>query len=168
MILHYVGVDPGQKGGLCVVSRPEDSVAVTVQRAVPMPITKVNGKASLNTMALEDFFPHQPFIAVLEQVHAMPQQGVSSMFQFGRMYGAIEAMLDSTAYEIMYVSPRKWKGFYKLGAEKVDAILQADKMFGPLAMWHERGRSGGLNIERNSGVAEAALLGLYGVYHYAS
>ena len=167
MILHYVGVDPGQKGGLCVVRRAEDSAVAAVQRALPMPVARVNGKASLDTMKLEDFFPHQPFIAVLEQVHAMPKQGVSSMFQFGRMYGAIEAMLDSTAYEIMYVTPRKWKGFFRLGADKADAIRCADKLFGPLAQWHEPGRSGGLNIERNSGVAEAALLGLYGVYHCA-
>ena len=167
MILHYVGVDPGQKGGLCAVAREEERVIASVQRAMPMPIAKVDGKASLDTMKLDDFFPHQPFIAVLEQVHSMPKQGVASMFQFGRIYGAIEAMLDCTAYEIMYVAPRKWKGFFKLGAEKIDAINCADKLFGHRAHWHEPGRNGGLNIERNSGVAEAALLGLYGVYHYA-
>ena len=167
MILHYVGVDPGQKGGLAVVARQDDKPVAVVQRAVPMPVTKVNGKASLDTMALDDFFPHQPFVAVLEQVHAMPGQGVSSMFQFGRMYGAIEAVLDSSAAEIMYVPARKWKSFFRLGSDKRDAIMLADQKFGPLAMWHVPGRGGGLNVDRNSGVAEAALLGLYGVYHCA-
>ena len=84
------------------------------------------------------------------------------MFQFGRMFGAIEAMLDATAEEISYVWPRRWKKFFNIGADKQEAIACADSWFGIKEQWHRRGRNGGMMLDHNSGVAEATLLGLYG------
>lgn len=167
MIRYFVGVDPGAGGGLSIVFTNEDAKnRATFITARAMPTVGVDGKPTLDTKALETFFPHQPFVAILEQVGAMPGQGVSSMFQFGRMFGAIEAMLDATAEEIVYVRPRKWKNYYGIGADKQAAIDRADAEFGIKEQWHRRGRNGGLMLDHNSGVAEATLLALYGVRTY--
>ena len=165
MINYFIGVDPGANGGLAIIflSKSKDITFVTARS---MPTVKIDDKPSLDTRALENFFPHQPFIAVLEYVSAMPKQGVSSMFQFGRMFGAIEAMLDATAEEIIYVRPRKWKKYFDISADKEEAIRYADTRFGMKEPWHRSGRNGGKLLERNSGNAEAALLGLYGALNY--
>ena len=166
MINHFVGVDPGVSGGLSIVLGKDRKAKFLTVRS--MPTIKVDDKPTLNTMALETFFPHPPFVAILEHVGAMPKQGVSSMFQFGRMFGAIEAMLDATAVEIVYVRPRVWKGYFGLTADKWNAIERADQEFGRKEQWHRRGKNGGLMLDRNSGLAEAALLGLYGVQTYGN
>ena len=165
MINYHVGVDPGAKGGLSILCL-DNSKNLKFITAKSMPTLKVDGKATLDTRALETFFPHQPFIATLEQVAAMPHQGVSSTFQFGRMFGAIEAMLDATAEEINYVWAVRWKKHFGIGADKEQAIECADTHFGSREQWHRRGKNGGKMLDHNSGVAEATLLALYGVQTY--
>ena len=112
MINYFVGVDPGAAGGLAVVQKDSYGKAKFI-KARSMPTTKTSGKPSLDTRALETFFPHETFIAILEQVGARPGQGVSSMFQFGRMFGGIEAMLDATAKEIFYIWPQKMEKIFR-------------------------------------------------------
>ena len=165
MINYFVGVDPGAQGGLAILNLGKDK-EVKFVTAKSMPTLKVDGKSTLNTRALETFFPHQPFLATLEQVGAMPGQGVSSMFQFGRMFGSIEAILDATAEEINYVWPQRWKKYFGIGSDKEAAIAFADNYFGAKEQWHRRGKNGGKMLEHNSGIAEAALLALYGAIGY--
>ena len=161
---YFVGVDPGASGGVAIIYYFNGKNICT--QGMSMPIVKVDGKPTLDTHILKGFLPGIPFIAVLEQVAAMPGQGVSSMFQFGRMFGAVEAMLDNTAEEVIYVWPRRWKRYFKVGADKQDAIDCADYYFGKCPQWHQRGKRGGTMLASNSGVAEAALLGLYGVFNH--
>ena len=164
----FVGVDPGTEGGLVVLSAIKSSPDVgKILQGMLMPITFVDGKASLAAMKLYDFFPEGEFIGVLEQVGVMPKQGIVSAFQFGRLFGAIETMLDCTANEIVYVRPQRWKKYFDLlGTDKMAAINKASEIFGVNALWTTQGSSGRLSQSKNSGLAEAALIALWGKRHY--
>ena len=46
--------------------------------------------------------------AALEEVHAMPAQGVTSMFSFGRVYGFLIGLLVAHRIPFTLVTPRRW------------------------------------------------------------
>lgn len=98
----FLGIDPGLKGGLALLSE-RDGLLLE-----PMPT--VGGELDLAELArlLRDWAPDIR-IAYLERVHAMPKQGVSSMFTFGTAFGSVRAML--AAFQIPYelVLPRRWQ-----------------------------------------------------------
>lgn len=107
-----IGIDPGKKGGIAVFKYDEWKV-------FQMPLS---GK-DINEKELSDIFFNIPdraenIIACLEKVHAMPGQGVTSMFTFGMGYGILRGILS--AYEIPYrlVTPQAWKKVVLAGLSK--------------------------------------------------
>jgi hypothetical protein len=95
----YLGIDPGASGALAIISEVikvfdyEDSDALFW--------LKVIGEERLKG----DIDVH----AVIEKVNAMPKQGVSSMFKFGRNYGQWIGRLETLGIPFDYVTPQKWK-----------------------------------------------------------
>ena len=90
-------------------------------------------------------------VAWIEQVGAMPRQGVSSVWRFGEQVGALHMALAATKTPMRLVTPAKWKGFFGLSREK--------------------GLSRGVAMQRfadkfkrvkDDGRAEATLIALYG------
>jgi crossover junction endodeoxyribonuclease RuvC len=62
--------------------------------------------------------------AVMEFVHAMPGQGVCSMFSFGRSSGVADGALAlCVAVPVEQVSPQKWQGFFR---QRLDIPKGAD------------------------------------------
>ena len=51
---------------------------------------------------------------VVEQVNAMPGQGVTSMFNFGQTFGAIKGVCAALKLPIYFVRPSKWKKHFEL------------------------------------------------------
>ena len=51
---------------------------------------------------------------VVEQVNAMPGQGVTSMFNFGQTFGAIKGVCAALELPIFFVRPSKWKKYFEL------------------------------------------------------
>ena len=96
-----------------------------------------------------------PMWAVLERVGAMPGQGVTSMFSFGRSVGMIEGILAALAIPVSYVAPVKWKRAMQVPAGKDGARLRASQMMPAYAAeWR---------LKKHDGRAEAALIALYGM-----
>ena len=58
---------------------------------------------------------------VVEQVNAMPGQGVTSMFNFGQSFGAIKGVCAALELSIFFVSPSKWKKYFELINSSKDA-----------------------------------------------
>lgn len=164
----FLGVDPGQTGALAIVKSDVPGHCGIFLKGMQMPTVTVgkNKTKSLDNEKLMDFLPTKDFICILEHVSAMPGQGVSSTFQFGRMFGAIEAAMDMTAEEIIYVRPRVWKAYWSLGQDKQESLIRATELYGPCEDWMRRGRRGGMKLEENAGVAEAALLAAYGAVNH--
>ena len=53
-------------------------------------------------------------VVVVEQVNAMPGQGVTSMFNFGQSFGAIKGICAALNLPIFFVRPSKWKKYFEL------------------------------------------------------
>jgi crossover junction endodeoxyribonuclease RuvC len=89
----------------------------------------------------------------MEQVHSMPNQGVSSTFSFGRAVGVISAVCELTNYPFHLVSPQKWKKHFGLTADKNEALEKARELF-PKAR-------GTLKLKKDIHKAEALLIAEY-------
>ena len=74
-----------------------------------------------------------PDVAVIEKVHAMPKQGVTSSFRFGQALGTIEGVLGALLIPVEYVTPQAWKKHFRLTANKDDARLRAIQKWPRLA-----------------------------------
>ena len=95
---------------------------------------------------------HPIDVSIIEKVHAMPRQGVTSSFQFGRSFGGIETLGYLFSKRVDYVAPAIWKKFLGLGPSKKESLDLARLKFGDSDLW---------NVKSNDGIAEAALLTLY-------
>jgi len=89
---------------------------------------------------------------VIESVHAMPKQGVSSTFSFGRGLGIWEGVLSALGIPYEFVTPQRWKKEMMggMGKDKSASRLRAMQLFPQL--------SDQLNLKKHDGRAEALLL----------
>ena len=94
-----LGIDPGQSGGLAFLSDQTSSDFVAVY---PMP------ESLRDTADIIEEYHHKIVLAVLENVHSMPKQGVSSTFKFGKSAGFLEGLLVGMRIPYELVSPQKW------------------------------------------------------------
>jgi crossover junction endodeoxyribonuclease RuvC len=111
-----IGIDPGFTGAVSFVDGQDVDV-------FDIPVFEVvSGKkkkkyvdiAELHTM-LASFSPE---MVVIEKVHAMPGQGVTSMFRFGECYGILQAVVTCCGYPKTFVTPRTWKKHFGLNSDK--------------------------------------------------
>ena len=65
----------------------------------------------------------------MELVGAMPGQGVTSMFNFGKSFGYIEGVLQALQIPYQLISPRAWKKEFRLNSDKENSIEVGKKLF---------------------------------------
>ena len=118
---YYIGVDPGKSGGLAVIT-PGGSVKVTV-----MPIA--GDEVSIAALAdwVRKYCMNDMCVthACIEKVHAMPKQGVTSMFKFGFVTGVVHGVLGTYRIPIHLVTPHAWKSKVLKGTKKDKAAAAA-------------------------------------------
>jgi len=95
-----LGIDPGKSGGLATIGEATGHVL-----AWKMPPTE-RDLWSMFTNGAE--LRHGGF-AYIEKVHAMPGQGVTSMFSFGQNYGMLRAFLIAAGIPFEEVTPQAWQ-----------------------------------------------------------
>lgn len=100
----YIGVDPGASGGLCSIATTPDS-RVKIVNLVPMPKTEILVYDWISKWSVGS----SQGIALIEEVHAMPGNGVSGMFKFGMSYGGLRMALIASGCFFMAVSPQVWQ-----------------------------------------------------------
>ena len=137
-------IDPGAKGAMSIF---EDGKYLST--------IKYNG---ISYWFNEIYFSKkemEDLIVLVEKVHSMPNQGVVSMFNFGRKLGEIEAMCQILEVEPIFISPREWKSYHGLiGSKKHEACKKALELEPELQCIGSRG--GCLD-----GVADSYLIGRY-------
>ena len=156
---YFVGIDPGAKGAIALMKVSKRGKPRIVD-VVDMPMSADGYVMAYPILAILP--PIGNFTATIEKVHAMPKQGVTSMFNFGKCYGGLLTFMDYAAQALVHPSPREWKEHFGIGSDKERAIAFANRQFGKHEMWNRRGKRGGSMIDQNSGCAEAALLAYYG------
>lgn len=93
---------------------------------------------------------------LLEKVHAMPKQGVTSMFNFGENYGYIQGLLEANSIPYEFVTPQKWKKEFGVTSDKNTSIEVCKRLFPNVNLKRtERCR------KYDDGFAEAVLIAEY-------
>lgn len=112
----YIGIDPGKTGGISVLL-PEEFVEPRV-RIFPMPPTEKGISEIFKDIVDPGNSSPTKIQALIEQVHAFPGQGVTSMFTFGQGYGFLRGCLVSFGIPFIEVTPQKWMGYFGFKKEK--------------------------------------------------
>jgi len=146
-----IGIDPGAAGAVAIL---EDGKLVQVFDMPVVQIT-VGGKAKRRVapelLASElRLYNLADTVAVVEQVGAMPGQGVTSMFAFGQAYGLVLGVLAGLWIPTTTVTPSTWKKALKLNTGKDGARAKAAQLW-PV-------QAGEFKRAKDDGRAEAALL----------
>ena len=119
-----IGIDPGISGSICFF---EDGKILDVIEMPTMTEGKknkrqVNGSQIYNEISkIINRLEKKSVRVVIEQVSAMPGQGVTSMFNFGQSYGIIKGICSAMQLPIYFVRPAKWKKYFNLINSEKDA-----------------------------------------------
>lgn len=107
--LLFCGVDVGLQGAIAFLADNGGPVPLLVD-VIDMPTLKAGKKTELDSRVLAAIFrEHRPDRVTVESVHAMPGQGVSSMFSFGRGFGVILGALAALDIPYTLASPQAWQ-----------------------------------------------------------
>ena len=122
--MFIIGVDPGISGAICFFL---DGKIIDVIEMPSMADGKknkkqVNGNQLCNEIKVRLSEVNKDEVClVVEQVSAMPGQGVTSMFNFGQSYGVIKGICSAMQIPIHFVRPTKWKKYFNLINSSKDA-----------------------------------------------
>jgi hypothetical protein len=112
--MRVLGVDGGIHGGCAVIDIVDDA-APQLLDAIDIPVVGVGAKERVDVLAIRDWIKaHQPDHAVIERGQAMPKQGASSGYKYGRSIGALEATIALCEIPLTIVEPTAWKKFHGL------------------------------------------------------
>lgn len=151
------GIDPGKTGAVCILEKI-DCAQVKWLSWDMAPLIQVGKKTVPNLLAMRNILTGCDEVWI-EKVHAMPKQGVTSMFTFGMGYGLWQGIAIGLEKQLNWVAPQTWKKFWLKDQpkEKGSSIVIAQSMF-PKLDWN-------MNQKKREAYAEALLIALYGIYH---
>ena len=120
--MKIIGIDPGLSGAIAVL---ENNQVLNIFDIPVMSEGKKN-KRQLNSALLvnllkENINKEEEVAVVVEQVNAMPGQGVTSMFNFGQTFGALKGICAALELPIFFIRPSKWKKHFELINSSKDA-----------------------------------------------
>ena len=106
MYHNYVGIDPGIKGGIAVI---------TPKRVYtyPMPDTEYEMWGRIEAIAVK--FQAGKTHAMIEKVHSMPSQSAQSGFTFGMGYGGIRMAVIGCHLSLQEATPQRWMKALSVG-----------------------------------------------------
>jgi len=119
--MRIIGIDPGLSGGIAIL----DDLKIFDLFDMPIMSEGKKNKNQLNSAQLVNIIKKHIISAntfvIVEQVSAMPGQGVTSMFNFGQTFGSIKGICAALNLPIFYVRPAKWKKHFELINSSKDA-----------------------------------------------
>tara|TARA_Y100000992_G_scaffold144328_1_gene95834 strand:- start:186 stop:680 length:495 start_codon:yes stop_codon:yes gene_type:complete len=152
-----IGIDPGISGSICFF---EDGKIIEVFEMPTMTDGKknkrqVNGSQICNEISKRiKNKDKQNIRVVIEQVSAMPGQGVTSMFNFGQSFGILKGICSAMQLPMHFVRPAKWKKYFGLiNSEKDASRTRVIEMFPYF--------SSNLSKKKDSNKADAILIAYF-------
>lgn len=150
----YIGIDPGQTGGLALVGAQGG-----LHEVVQMPAIdgEVDGASVARKIKSWSGYPQgdDEVKVILEQVGSMPGQGIASTFKFGKSFGLMIGCVQTLGLPLIRVTPQKWKQEFALIKKDKDASRhKATEMWPHMA--HQWPR------KKDNGLTDAALIAEYG------
>ena len=152
--MKIIGIDPGLSGAIAIL---ENNKVLSIFEIPVMSEGKKN-KRQLNSAQLvklikDNISEKDEVSVVVEQVNAMPGQGVTSMFNFGQTFGAIKGICAALNLPIFFVRPSKWKKHFELinsskDSSRTKAIEMYPKLSNQLAKKKDVNKSDAILIAR--------------------
>ena len=119
-----IGIDPGISGSICFFDDGKilDVIEMPTMNEGKKNKRQVNGAQIYNEITDRiNKLQRQNVRVVVEQVSAMPGQGVTSMFNFGQSFGIIKGICSAMQLPLYFVRPAKWKKYFNLIKSEKDA-----------------------------------------------
>ena len=119
-----IGIDPGISGSICFFQdgRIIDVVEMPTMIEGKKNKKQVNGSQIFNEISYRTKkIDKKDIKVVIEQVSAMPGQGVTSMFNFGQSFGILKGICSAMQLPMYFVRPAKWKKYFNLLNSEKDA-----------------------------------------------
>jgi crossover junction endodeoxyribonuclease RuvC len=164
-VVRALGLDPGIRGGLATVELANAATNIvmmpigvaTVVDSIEVPTIGTGAKERVNVAAVHAWLQeYKPNFAFIERAQAMPRQGASSGFKYGRAVGSLEATIVLCTIPLQIVEPTQWKRAFRLpGKDREAARQRALELFPGAHRWFAR--------KKDHGLAEAALIALHGL-----
>ena len=118
-----IGIDPGISGSICFFKDGK------ILEVIEMPVMtegkknkkQINGSQIYNEFLEKINGKDDEIRVVIEQVSAMPGQGVTSMFNFGQSFGILKGICSAMQLPMFFVRPAKWKKYFNLINSQKDA-----------------------------------------------
>lgn len=142
-----IGIDPGKHGALCILT--DDVVLIYDTPTINDGKKDQYDIKEMNELLRVAKGAHPTVHAIIEQVGAMPGQGVTSMFSMGYGLGIWHALLIANGIPFVRVRPQEWKPTFSLkGKEKGASILRAQELY----------PNADIRLKKHDGRAEALLM----------
>jgi len=149
-----IGIDPGISGSICFF---QDGKIIDVVEMPTMTEGKKNKKQVNGSQIFNEIserikkLDKKDIKVIIEQVSAMPGQGVTSMFNFGQSFGILKGICSAMQLPMYFVRPAKWKKYFNLiNSEKDASRTRAIEIFPYF--------SGQLSRKKDSNKADAILI----------
>ena len=119
-----IGIDPGITGSICFF---EDGKIIDVVEMPNMAEGKKNKRQVNGAQIYHEIskriknLEKKDIKVIIEQVSAMPGQGVTSMFNFGQSFGVLKGICAAMQIPMYFVRPAKWKKYFNLINSEKDA-----------------------------------------------
>jgi crossover junction endodeoxyribonuclease RuvC len=152
--MFIIGIDPGISGSICFF---QDGKIIDVVEMPTMTEGKKNKKQVNGSQIFNEIsdrikkLDKKDIKVIIEQVSAMPGQGVTSMFNFGQSFGILKGICSAMQLPMYFVRPAKWKKYFNLiNSEKDASRTKAIEIF-PYFSSH-------LSKKKDSNKADAILI----------
>ncbi len=152
-----IGIDPGISGSICFF---EDGKILDVVEMPTMTEGKKNKKQVNGSQIFNEITKRIKNIdkknikVIIEQVSAMPGQGVTSMFNFGQSFGILKGICSAMQLPVYFIRPAKWKKYFNLiNSEKDASRTKAIEIFPYFSL--------NLAKKKDSNKADAILIASY-------
>ena len=119
-----IGIDPGISGSICFFQNGKiiDVVEMPTMAEGKKNKKQVNGAQIFYEISLRiKDIKKDEIKVIIEQVSAMPGQGVTSMFNFGQSFGILKGICSAMQLPMYFVRPAKWKKYFNLINSEKDA-----------------------------------------------
>tara|TARA_B100001057_G_scaffold483465_1_gene560276 strand:- start:310 stop:804 length:495 start_codon:yes stop_codon:yes gene_type:complete len=119
-----IGIDPGISGSICFLENGKilDVIEMPTMTEGKKNKRQVNGAQIYNEITkMINKFDKQNIRVIIEQVSAMPGQGVTSMFNFGQSFGILKGICSAMQLPVYFIRPAKWKKYFNLINSEKDA-----------------------------------------------
>ena len=119
-----IGIDPGISGSICFFQdgKINDVIEMPTMTEGKKNKKQVNGSQIFNEIYHRiKKIDKKDIKVVIEQVSAMPGQGVTSMFNFGQSFGILKGICSAMQLPMYFVRPAKWKKYFNLINSEKDA-----------------------------------------------